>query len=395
VAVPVTTRRVLICFDSDGKFKPSVRAAQRTLARQLVDRGANPYEVVLPSLPGRAKTGADDFLVHHRKHARKAWNALPKRSLFMPEGLTASELMARNLPAPTAIVEALIYAGLITFSGAPKLGKSRFTRQLALDVVSDGKVLGTYKALRGAEVMLFALEDPLALVKKHLHQLAARGVVVDTNRLHLRTTFEETEGTGLEALDRALQERPAIKLVVIDTLAKIRSRPTGKGQLYYEDYDAIASLKRIADDRGVAIIVVHHTRKAGDADIFNTISGSTGISGSADTNMVLVRGRGEVEAELHVTGRNVEEQALALAFDEHGVWRLIGPAADHRKSEARKAILAVLAELKRPAAPKEIAELIAKNREAVKRTMLNMATTGDLRPVGDGTYARPEWPIGK
>ena len=69
----MTTRRVLIVFDSDAKFKSQVRAARVALTRQLVARGANPFEVEIPSLRGLAKAGIDDFLVRHRKKALDAY----------------------------------------------------------------------------------------------------------------------------------------------------------------------------------------------------------------------------------------------------------------------------------------------------------------------------------
>lgn len=384
----MTGRRVEIAFDSDAAYKPSVQGALRVLCRQLIDRGANPFDVQLPPLPGSAKVGADDFLVHHRRRARKAWDALHRVARFVPEGETAADLLVRDLPPLRPIVKELFYVGLATLSGAPKLGKSRLTRQIAADAASGETVLGVYEVAPGIEVALLALEDTPARLKQHLEQLNSKRDA-DLSGLHVFTHWPPVEALGLEALDRFLQERPKCKLVIIDTLAKLRARPDGGGQLYYQDYDAISALKRIADAHAAAIVVVHHTRKAPDADIFNTISGSTGISGSADTNIVLIRGRGEVEAELHVTGRDLEEKAVALGY-EGGIWRVIGPAAEHRKSQARKEILDAFRALGRPAKPAEIADCLNRKRDAVRRTIVNMAVANELRPLGDGKYELPQ-----
>ncbi len=53
----------------------------------------------------------------------------------------------------------------------------------------------------------------------------------------------------------------------------------------------IKGLQSLAMEYGVAIVVVHHTRKgSGDgADAFEKVSGTLGLSGAADTTLVLDR----------------------------------------------------------------------------------------------------------
>lgn len=46
-------------------------------------------------------------------------------------------------------------------------------------------------------------------------------------------------------------------------------------------------LKRIADNHGITILLVHHLRKQGDRDPVNRLSGTTGISGAVDAVFVL------------------------------------------------------------------------------------------------------------
>ena len=62
--------------------------------------------------------------------------------------------------------------------------------------------------------------------------------------------------------------------------------------MYAGDYDDVTALKNISDKYGIAVVVVHHVRKLKDvSDPFNEVSGSTGITGAADTNFVLKRRR--------------------------------------------------------------------------------------------------------
>ena len=95
---------------------------------------------------------------------------------------------------------------------------------------------------------------------------------------------------GGTALIRAwIEQAPEPKLVVIDVLAKVRD-PRRKDQgLYDSDYAAMEELKKIADEYGIAIVVIHHLRKMDADDPLDQVSGTTGLSGSADTVLVLNR----------------------------------------------------------------------------------------------------------
>ena len=133
-------------------------------------------------------------------------------------------------------------------------------------------------------------------------------------------------GSGLEEqITQALCDYPATKLVIIDTLQKARDSRSalGKTGLYSADYDDMSALKQIADRQGIAIVLVHHLRKLPDGnDPFNQLSGSTGITGAADTSMVLLRQRGSDTATLLATGRDIDYQRLTLRF-ENLSWQLV------------------------------------------------------------------------
>ena len=97
-----------------------------------------------------------------------------------------------------------------------------------------------------------------------------------------------------EQIINFLNEHTDTKLVIIDTLQKVRDSKgsTGKAGMYGNDYDDISSIKRIADEYNIAVLAIHHLRKLKDSDDpFNEVSGSTGIIGAADTNFILKRKR--------------------------------------------------------------------------------------------------------
>ncbi len=102
-------------------------------------------------------------------------------------------------------------------------------------------------------------------------------------------------------------------------------------------------LLKLAGERRIALVVVHHTRKAMSEDALKTISGSFGLAGGVDGALVLKRTRGQADAVLAVTGRDVIEQELALAWDgARAQWTIMGTAADVLRSQIRAAILRVL-----------------------------------------------------
>jgi hypothetical protein len=61
--IPLSGRRVNICFDSDMLHNPNVQEAAKRFAEYLTERGAEVWITYLPDKPDGAKMGADDFLV--------------------------------------------------------------------------------------------------------------------------------------------------------------------------------------------------------------------------------------------------------------------------------------------------------------------------------------------
>jgi hypothetical protein len=379
-AVEWKGRVVNILFDSDAAYKSGVRAALGALRSELIRRGANPFEISLPQINGSDKTGIDDFLLHHNRDKKAALAALPRRALFMPEGITADTLLATDIPAPRFVVEGLVPHGLTVLAGPPKIGKSWLALALGLSVATGAKVFGKYNST-AAEALYLALEDNPARLKSRLQRLKAQGA----GQLHLFTEWPRVEEDGLLALDRWLAEHPHCRLAIIDTLARMRPTRSERSDLYFHDYDATAALKRIADTRNVALVLVHHLRKAGATDPFDRISGSTGITGAADTNIVLTRARTSADAELAITGRDITEQSLALRFDA-GVWSALGEAGAYRMSQERQQIADAIRTLGGAATPSDVARHVGKDRRTVNKLMTTMGNVGELRWTQGGKY---------
>ena len=114
-------------------------------------------------------------------------------------------------------------------------------------------------------------------------------------------------------LEDYLKEYPDSRLIVIDTLQKVRT--ASKDNAYASDYGDISQIKEFADRHSLAVIVVHHIRKQNDSDVFNKVSGTTGLTGSADATFVLEKEtRASDTARLYCVGRDIEYQEFVLRF---------------------------------------------------------------------------------
>jgi AAA domain len=236
-------------------------------------------------------------------------------------------------------------------------------------------------------VLLLALEDN----DRRLHQrikAVLQGQPAPT-ALQIATQWRRVaDAGGLDDLAAWLTAHPRARLVVIDTLQMIRGQRSRNDGVYADDYAAVGQLKTLSDKFGVAFLVVHHLRKETASDPLESVSGTAGITGSADTILVLKREPKDAFALLYVRGRDVPEAEIAMQFDEAtGKWlRLVG-ADDFRRSKERNAIIRALFDMGEPMSPAEIADAIGKPRSSGVRMLLHkMRKAGDIVRCIDGRY---------
>lgn len=110
--------------------------------------------------------------------------------------------------------------------------------------------------------------------------------VADTASLHFATAANKIGNVLDEQLENFIKEHPDTKLVIIDTMQKIKEAG-GEAYSYASDYEIIGRLKRFADRHSICIVTVHHTRKQPAGDSFETISGTTGLLGCADGALLM------------------------------------------------------------------------------------------------------------
>lgn len=294
-----------------------------------------------------------------------------------PETISAPTLMSLELPPVKWVVPGLLPEGVTLLAGKPKLGKSWLAFGLAIAVASGGVALGSRRVERG-ESLYLALEDNQRRLQKRLGKLLNGDSAPE--RLHIATAWRAMDDGGAVSLDSWLTAHPEARLVVIDVLQQVRPRTSHRQSVYEGDYLALQALRSMAAKHSVAVLVIHHLRKAGADDPADEISGSTGLSGAADGFLILRRDRGRGDAYLTVDGRDLEEPAEhALTWNaDAATWALAGDADEFRMSRERAAVVAVLEAADDAMTPSELSDALGKTIGSTKKLVWTMSRDGQI-----------------
>jgi hypothetical protein len=246
--------------------------------------------------------------------------AMPEARLIEPASeWDSSDLLAAEFRETPDILDGVVPVGVTLISAAPKVGKTRLLTQFSVSAVRGVPFLG--RKVTQTKVLTLALEDGARRYRKSLHNL------VGSNRpgrseLTIRTASLRLDEGGITQIEQHLDKYPDCKLVIIDVWARVRPRGSDKYQL---DYEALAPLQRIANLRQIAIVVVHHANQRTEvANVFERVSGTSGLIGVVDSLLLLQRRHKDDVGILSISGREVEDQETALSFTD-GWW---GPAPE-------------------------------------------------------------------
>ena len=273
--------------------------------------------------------------------------------------VSMTELYQTSYKSRPPIIDGLLYGGAYILAGAPKIGKSFLVAQIAYHI-STGKKLWDYDVHQGT-VLYLALEDDYQRIQSRMFMMYG---VEDSSNLYFATAANKI-GNGLdEQLEFFMNEHPDTKLVIIDTMQKIRE-VGGEAYSYASDYEIIGKLKQFADKHSICVLTVHHTRKQPAGDTFDMISGTTGLLGCADGSLLMQKKkRTALEATIDVVRRDQQDQILYLSKDPNTqIWNLDRTETElHR--EPPDPVLEAVAKLVTPeqpewtGSPSELAETL-------------------------------------
>lgn len=245
------------------------------------------------------------------------------------EFLTAEELARQEFPPLEYLVEGLLpLGGAAMLAAPPKRRKSFLVQDLVLSVATGRPFLG--RKTRQGRTLYLALEDGLRRLQARQNAILGRETIASHDCMYAVAAPKLNAGL-LDAIRTWKQQTDGV-LVAIDVFQRIR--PDGsKTNDYQLDYGAVAPLNDLANELGITILLIHHTRKMENADdIFSDISGSNGIYGALTTVWMMRGGdqADDVDAILFYQGKDIESDSLKMRFNR-GTLRF-DPVVDAKKA---------------------------------------------------------------
>lgn len=271
---------------------------------------------------------ANEFTVHEAKPTTPAGPPAI-------DAINAVDLANKEFAPLVQVVQDLIVEGCTLFCGASKIGKSWGMMQLAAAVSAGEPVWG--RATTKGAVLYMALEDS---ARRLQYRLGKMGITPNEN-LNFQTQTITLAGGLVNALEGWIQAHADSRLIIIDTMQKVRGPAPARANAYALDYEFISPLKALADKYHVAVVLIHHLSKRDADDPFDRISGSTGLMGAADTTILIARNRGEDTAKVTYTGRDVWGDGFEVRF-ENCRWQVCDPAALARERYENAAAVKVV-----------------------------------------------------
>ena len=163
--------------------------------------------------------------------------------------IDADTLQSTAYEPVSFVVDDLLPQGLHLLAGAPKIGKSWLALWLCL-CAAQGKPLWTF-ATRPCEVLYLCLEDSFQRIQSRLFDLTEDAPPT----LHFAVMSQQLHNGLVEQIGQFLKEHPQTRLIVIDTLQRIRTAGNDANP-YASDYRDIGVLKALADKHRVTLLAV-------------------------------------------------------------------------------------------------------------------------------------------
>lgn len=213
-------------------------------------------------------------------------------------------LMDERIEPLQFCIDTLLPQGLIILAGPPKVGKSWLVLDWCLSI-SKGEKVWNY------------------------------------NTKHGTTSCSLAEGLE-EQIEDFVTEHTDTRLVVIDTLQLVRK--PHKDISYANDYYEISKLKHLADKLDISLLLIHHFRKESSGDFLNNFSGSTAITGCADTLIsISEKERGQKRAVMQCSGRDIEERKIEIEFSkETHKWNIVSDSLENPEILLHDDVFAVI-----------------------------------------------------
>lgn len=241
-----------------------------------------------------------------------------EKDIFSEFGFySVPDLTEEEQKPPEFIIDGMLPCGMTFLSGAPKIRKSFLALQIAISVATGQPFFG-HKTTQ-CDVAYFDLEGSKSRISYRTAKMTTR---IPRNVFITNAVKEKLSGKLVDRLRQLHQQHPTIRLMIIDTYSRARgSYRGGSANAYDQDVAFLEPIQRMALDENIALLFVHHDKKGAGfvSDSFERLSGTMGISGSADCvmNLITEGKRFDGKASLEFTPRDAKGGELNLVFDDH------------------------------------------------------------------------------
>lgn len=265
--------------------------------------------------------------------------------------------------------------------GMPKSGKTWLALELAVAVASGLPCLGRFAVRQKGPVLMYAAEDSAETIKHRTAGIAKARGVEDFERLALGLITEHAlrlDHTEHQQRLAATLEQVRPKLLVLDPLVRLHhSDENSAGDIAY----LLDGLRQLQRRHAVAIVLVHHVRKAAADQPGQSLRGSGDLHAWSDSNLYLLRQKGRLV--LHAEHRAMPGPApvaveLQTAPQPH--LQLLGDAgADEEHQSTQDLAPRVLAALaKQPLPRATLRERLGVRNERLGETLAALEAAGQL-----------------
>lgn len=298
-----------------------------------------------------------------------------------------ADIHAKHFPPRPFVVQDILPVGVTILHALPKKRKSWLAKDFCFAVAGGGKAMGFLQAEKG-EALYMNLEMDEELLNERLkvmfpNEPPPRGVKIFYE-------WPRLDGGFFDRLENYVTARPYTRLIVVDTMVRVFPDEALAREGYRLDARMIEQFTRFNANRGLSIVLIHHSRKGGNGggnDPVLGALGSVGISGSVDGLLQLeIDDADTTKGRLLRSGRRIKDDTpLPLKWDVQ-IGRFIVSKAK-KLSPEKQALLRVVAE-RGPITPAKIAVVLDMPAPTVRRICQEMQASNQLISM-QGCYALP------
>lgn len=239
-----------------------------------------------------------------------------KNTMHYEGSYTVTELLDSQEDDEPDIVEDMISVGL-TLLGAPqKCGKTFLGLQLS-DAIATGKDFLGRKVEKGTALYL-AFEDRKTKIKKRLRTMQVEkqdNFIIDILKQDFNYDVESR-------IQEELKRHSDLKIVIIDTFAKIRKK---NDREYESEYKEATFYHELACKYNIAIVLITHVKKEIDTNHpFDAIYGSRGLMAGSDSILVMYKKNHlSKNRQLAIQGKDIPDDELTLHLNERQLLEVV------------------------------------------------------------------------